>query len=107
MANNSEISVTESEIMGESIHSTPAPTKRVEENDVIKMMKLLFDEQNTRLDNFSDKFNQFDEQFNDIKKEIKKQNCNFDERINEIEIHCDSIQKQTETSNEQFQSKWL
>ena len=103
MANNNETSITESEMMGGSIHSTPAPTKRVEENDIIRMMKLLFneqsikfdtklDEQNTRLDNFSDKFNQFDEQFNDIKKEIKKQNCNFDKRINEMHARLDEIE---------------
>ena len=107
MANNSEISITESEIMSGGIHSTPVPTKRVEENDVIKMMRLLFDEkfneqsikfddkfheQNTRFDNFNDKFNQFDEKFNDIKKEIKRQNCHIDKRISEIETHLDEIE---------------
>ena len=34
--------------MGESIHSTPAPTNRVEENDVIRMMRLLFNEQSIK-----------------------------------------------------------
>ena len=37
---------------------------------------------------------------------IKRQNCNFDERINEIEIRCNNVQRQTiETVNESFNSK--
>ena len=42
---SNETSRTESEMMGDSICSTPALTKRVEENDIIRMMKLLFNEQ--------------------------------------------------------------
>ena len=61
MANNNETSRTESEMMSDSIHSTPDPTKRVEENDIIRMMKLLFNEQSV-------KFDQFDVQLSDIKK---------------------------------------
>ena len=99
MANNNKTSITESEIMSEGIHSTPIPTKRVEKNDVIKMMRLLLDEK------FNEQNIKFDVKFDEVNKEIQRQNVNDDKRINEIEIHCDNIQKQTETINEQFHTK--
>ena len=87
MANSNETSRTESEIMGDSIHSTPAPSKRVEENDIIRMMKLLFNEQNIKFDKFNEKLNQFDVQFSEIKNENKKQN--FNKRIDEMHARFD------------------
>ena len=39
---DNQISVTESQIMNEGVHSTPVTTKKAEDNDLIKMMKLLF-----------------------------------------------------------------
>ena len=35
---NVELSVTESQIMSEGIHSTPVPIKKAEENEITKMM---------------------------------------------------------------------
>ena len=37
----SQISVTESQIMNEGVHSTPVPSKKVEDNDMMSMMQLL------------------------------------------------------------------
>ena len=42
------MSVTESQIMSEGVHSTPVTIKKAEDNDMIKMMKLLFNEQNAK-----------------------------------------------------------
>ena len=69
MANNSEMSITESQIMSEGGQSTPIINKRTEENEIVKIMQTLFEIQN----------NKFDEKFTDLKSdinEIKKQNCN-------------------------------
>ena len=92
MANSDETSRTESEMMGDSICSTPAPTKRVEENDTIRMMKMLFNEQSIKFDTFNEKLNQFDVQFSEIKKEIKKQSCRFDERSSETGTKLEKIE---------------
>ena len=57
--------------------STPVINKRTEENEIVKIMQTLFEIQN----------NKFDEKFSDLKSdinEIKRQNCNFDERINAV-----------------------
>ena len=67
--------------------STPVPTKRTDENEIVKMMQTLFNIQNSK---FDEKFNKhdvkFDEQsvkLDEIKNEIRKQNVNFDRQINE------------------------
>ena len=79
MANNSEMSITEPQIMSEGYQSTPVISKRTEENDIVKIMQTLFEIQN----------NKFDKKFSDLKsdiKEIRRQNCNLDTRINEIDM---------------------
>ena len=77
---NVENTATESLVLNEpQANSTSIINDKVSLEDLFQLMKI----QNGQLNN---KLNQFDEQFNDIKKEIKKQSCNFDERINEIEI---------------------
>ena len=98
MADNESINVentnTESLMLSApQANSTPIVNNRMEENNIIKMMKLLFNEQSvkfdTKLDNFNEKLNQFDVQFSDIKKEIKKQGCNLDKRLSEIKTRLD------------------
>ena len=66
--NESQTSVTESQITSEGIlHSTPVPTKRPEENEIVKMMQTLFKIQNVK----------FDEKFNEHKSEIRVIKNNF------------------------------
>ena len=52
--NESQISVTESQIMSEGIHSTPVTIKKAEDNELMKMMQMLF---NVKFDKFDEKFN--------------------------------------------------
>ena len=56
-----------------------------------------------KLNQFDDKLNQFDEQFNDIKKEIKKQGCNLDKRLNEIGTTLDKIELENEKEINKFE----
>ena len=62
MANSSEISITESQIMSEGDQSTPVINKRTEENEIVKIMQTLFEIQN----------NKFDEKFSDLKSDINE-----------------------------------
>ena len=91
--NESQTSATESQIMsGEIIHSTPVPTNRADENQIVKMMQALFSEQKN--------------EFNEVKNEIRKQNIIFDRRINEIDVRCTNMQEQVvEIVNEKFDAK--
>ena len=92
MANSSEISITESQIMSEGDQSTPIVNKRTEENEIVKIMQTLFEIQNYK---FDEKFNELKEQNSDLKSdtnEIRKQNCDFDKRINEIHARLDEIE---------------
>ena len=73
-ANDSQTSVTESQIMSESVHSTPVPTKRTDENEIVKMMQTLFNIQNAK----------FDEKFNEQKSEIREIQNNFNVKFNEM-----------------------
>ena len=109
MADNESINVdntnTESLMLSApQANSTPIVNNRMEENDIIKMMKLLFNEQSvnfdTKLDNFNEKLNQFDEQFNDIKKEIKNQSCHYDQKLREIKTRLD---EKIESENKKFE----
>ena len=87
MANNSEMSITESQVMSEGYQSMPVPTKRTDDNDMSKIMQML-----NKLDM---KFDELKEQNSDLKSdvnEIKRQNCNLDRRINEIETRLDEIE---------------
>ena len=47
--NNSQISMTESLVMSEGIiHSTLLPTNRADNNEIMKMMQMLFNTQNNK-----------------------------------------------------------
>ena len=90
MADNENISInntaTEYLLLNEpQAKSTPIINNKVSLEDLFQLMEV----QNNEL---NDKLNQFDEQFNDIKKEIKKQSCNFNKRINEIETRLDELE---------------
>ena len=107
-SSNIENTATESLMLNEpQANSTPIVNNRMEENDIIKMMKLLFNEQSikfdTKLDNFNEKLNQFDVQFSDIKKEIKKQGCNLDKRLSEIGTKLDKIESENEKIINKFE----
>ena len=63
--NESQMSMTESQITSEGmIHSTPVPTKRTEDNEIMRMMQMLFNIQNNK---FDEKFNELKEQNNEHK----------------------------------------
>ena len=89
MADNESINMnntaTESMLSETEANSTPIISNKVSLEDLFQLMKI----QNNEL---NDKLNQFDEQFNDIKKEIKKQNYHIDKRINEIHARLDEIE---------------
>ena len=90
--NNSQISMTESVVMSEGIvHSTPVPNNRVENNEIMKMMQMLFSEQKSEIRGIQNNFNI---KFDEIKNEIKKQNINFDSRITEIDVRCTNMPEQ-------------
>ena len=76
---NIELSGTESKIMSEGIHSTPVLIKKSEENDMMKMMQLLFNEQSVKWNKFDEKFNKFDVMLNkfDVKLDEQKSNSNL------------------------------
>ena len=102
MADNENTSIdntaTESLLLNEQqANSTPIINSKVSLEDLFLLMKT----QNNELREQSIKF---DVKFDEVKKEIQRQNVNVDKRINEIEIQCDSIQKQTE-NNEQCHNK--
>ena len=104
MADNENISInntaTESLLLSEpEANSTPIMNNKVSLEDLFQLMKIQNNELreqsikfDTKLDNFNHKINQFDEQFNDIKKEIKNQSCNSDKRLNEIHERLDKIE---------------
>ena len=73
--------------MDEVIHSTPVPIEISEDNELMKMMQLLFNEQSVKL-------NKFDEKFDEVKDEIKKQNFNFNKQINEMNACYENMQEQ-------------
>ena len=110
MADNESISInntaTESLLLNEpQANSTPIINNKVSLEDLFQLMKIQNNELkeqsikfNIKLDNFNDKLNQFDEQFNDIKKEIKKQSCNFDKRLNEVHVRLEKIESQCLTT---------
>ena len=73
-ANESQTSVTESQIMsGGIIHSTPVPTNKAEDNEIMKMMQTLFNEQKNEIREVQ---NDFNVKFDEVKNEIKKRNDN-------------------------------
>ena len=79
-----------------STASTAVSYTHLSLDDLFQLMKSQSHELNVK----------FDEKFNEMKNEIKKQIFKFDKRIDEIEIRCDNIQKQTiETVNEKFNIK--
>ena len=117
--NESQTSATESQIMsGEIIHSTPVPTNRADENQIVKMMQTLFNIQNNKFDekfsNLDEKFSNLDEkfseqkneirkiqndlnvQFDEVKKEIQEQGCIYDKRLSEIETRLGEIELENE-----------
>ena len=73
--NESQTSMTESKMMSEGVHSTPVTSKKTEDNEMIKMMKLLFNEQKSDIREIQSNLNI---KLDEVKNEIRKQNVNFD-----------------------------
>ena len=90
MANNESINMnntaTESILMSEpEANWTPIVNNKVSLEDLFQLMKI----QNNELREQSIKF---DVKFNEVKKEIQRQNVNVDKRINEIHARLDEIE---------------
>ena len=74
--NNNQISMTESVVMSEGIvHSTPVSNNRVENNEIMKMMQMLFSEQKSEIRGIQNNFNIKCEE---LKNEIQRQNGSID-----------------------------
>ena len=96
MADNDEsVSLTDTEtesmiMSGVNAKSTPTISK-VSLDDLFQLMKAQNNNLNAKFDEQSVKFN---EKFDEVKNEIKRQNFNFDKQINEINARYENIQEQ-------------
>ena len=116
--NNESVSLndteTESMIMS-GVNAKSIPTiNKVSLDDLFQLMKVQSNELNAKFDaqnvKFDEKFNKLDEKFNaqsakfdEVKNEIKKQNCNYEKQMKEMHARFDKTkEKIVALVNEKF-----